>query len=293
MSWATSDFRRRPDSWRAWHRRLYVRTDEVVAKRPPLIAYDESIISLYRWHMVTPPDTDLYVMQNHLGLIKVGKSGNVERRRKQLALADRCEIATVHIVGRGGHRERLILELLSRHREYGEWFSGDECSRSAVRKLTGMSNHLDWVYPAANGEEIDDWISQLQTLREMESREKLSRRLIRDLRTSAQSGSAPSDHYDFKIWEMIWKYDKGLDPWVTWLDDGQGNAVGLATRYRNDTPQRLPAFTSNVSAALLTWPDDERPDCWTGSAMACCAQGLALRLTRMRERSRSGANLPA
>jgi hypothetical protein len=236
-----------------------------------------------------PRVTDLYVMQNHLGLIKVGKSNNVERRRNQLARADRCEVTIVHVIPNGGCDERAVLQVLSDHCKYGEWFSGSASTRAAVKRLTCIPQTVEWPFPEAAKEHIDSWITQLEELRQTASREKLSQRLINDLAASAHSDAGISEHYDFKIWEMIWKYDAGLDPWVFWTTDEQGNELRLAKRYTDDTPQPLPAFTSEISAALLTWPDDLRPDYWTGSAITCCVEGLVRRRERMFVRDRSYA----
>lgn len=38
----------------------------------------------------------LYVMQNQFGLVKIGKSVDVELRRRRLSKADNCEITLVH-----------------------------------------------------------------------------------------------------------------------------------------------------------------------------------------------------
>lgn len=222
----------------------------------------------------------LYLMQNHLGLIKIGKAVDVERRRKCLISADRCEIQIVHVLRNRGNREREYLALLRTARRYGEWFDGDECTRKTVRGLFDLPADVAWPFPLAADDLVDAWLNQLDRIRSCTSREKLSLRVIRDMENASTPDT--SWHLNAKIWQIIWEYEQGCDPSIWHEEDGST----WVTRHSGASRQPLPFFTADLRSALLVWPERCRPTAWSGDAWSCCLEGLKARRVAMMKHNR-------
>jgi hypothetical protein len=217
----------------------------------------------------------LYLMQNHLGLIKIGKAVDVERRRQHLARADECDIRTVHVLNNGGDQEQLYHALLRRRRLYGEWFDGDEGTRKAIRGLFDLQTDFAWPFSLASLNAVNAWLDQLERIRTRISREKRSQRVIRGM----ENRSSPDTwwHLNWKIWQIIWEYEQEGDPSIWHDEDADGRSVIWVTRDSDTTPEPLPFFTTDLRSALLVWPEDCRPDVWPGDAWSCCIAGLKAR----------------
>ena len=91
-------------------------------------------------------ETDLYVMQNEHGLIKVGQSVDPERRRRQLQTLENCRIALVLALRGKGHREGAIHRKLKKHHIDGEWFDGNDEAREAIGRTIKSGCVLDWPF---------------------------------------------------------------------------------------------------------------------------------------------------
>src|SRR3546814_17853879 len=87
----------------------------------------------------------LYIMQNHVGLIKIGRTGqNVEARRRAIERDDACTIKIVAVIEDGGDFEEIMLANLDEHQVIGEWYDGSEMCRidlaSEVREIGRASS---------------------------------------------------------------------------------------------------------------------------------------------------------
>lgn len=222
----------------------------------------------------------LYVMQNQFGLVKIGKSVDVELRRRRLSKADNCEITLVHIGEDKGEQERTYLTLLAKYQVYGEWFEGTALSREAIASVCSIPSETIWPFELKDQREIETWIDELDRSRTRESRLKLSQRLIRNMEKDAY---LPTEerwhfHYNFKIWQFIWEYVEGLNPQVWTESDGNRESVSVATHDYNSEVYKLPNFTSDLTAAMTIWPAKSRPTHWhSDDAWLCCIQGLKAR----------------
>ncbi len=66
----------------------------------------------------------VYLMESKMtGLWKIGTSKNVKKRRRQLELAQGCEIELLKAIPGGVVLERLLHEKFSEYRTIGEWFT--------------------------------------------------------------------------------------------------------------------------------------------------------------------------
>jgi hypothetical protein len=88
---------------------------------------------------------DLYFIQNpRSGLLKIGISGNVERRLRQLECAAGQRLHLAGVIRKGAYLEQPLLDLFWSRREHGEWVTPSrellllalyECSRECIAYL--------------------------------------------------------------------------------------------------------------------------------------------------------------
>ena len=113
--------------------------------------------------------THLYIMQAQNGLIKVGRSRNVERRRKALMYASGMHIVLILEVENEGWREQSILRSLAAFRRRGEWVAGSLVGKAAVELAVGrdlafpymlrrMDREPEVISPAPVPSPEDDWM---------------------------------------------------------------------------------------------------------------------------------------
>src|SRR5438309_1979624 len=128
----------------------------------------------------------LYIMQNHVGFIKVGRSANVEARRRALERTDECSIAIVAIIETAGEFEETMHVNLGDHRIIGEWFEGDELCRDCIAiEVEALSDaigrelpKLVWPYALAEDELADGWLARCEQHRTGVSIDKEIQRVI-------------------------------------------------------------------------------------------------------------------
>lgn len=79
----------------------------------------------------------LYVMQGSCGRIKIGRSINPEKRRRDLQTQGGRTIRLVAVFQGQGAEERRIHAALAPHRLLGEWFRSSIACRNAIIDLLG------------------------------------------------------------------------------------------------------------------------------------------------------------
>ena len=225
-----------------------------------------------------PNKQDIYIFQNQFGLVKIGRSIDVEKRRKAVERTDKCSVALVAILPGAGRSEERLHDLLVDFRVTGEWFDGSRGMKEVLEKATKKKIPL-WPYefdrvPAS------DWLKQLEILRDEEARSRQFYRMIQIL----SSSSAPNIYSDWQIWNFL--YPNSRRQLVLFYFDGEqkifhdnnGNkriAINPLKKNGNITANKfVPRYTAEVSDAILAWPKQLRPVIWEGTAIDCAIQGL-------------------
>lgn len=104
-------------------------------------------------------------MQNEFGLIKIGRSIDVERRRLTLQSTERCRIQTVEIYTGCGDMEEDIHLDMDDHRLAGEWFDGSDESRATLCELISCDNPpIGWPY-AYDPSGASAWLDHINVVR--------------------------------------------------------------------------------------------------------------------------------
>lgn len=114
--------------------------------------------------MMLTSQTDLYIMQNEHGLIRIGSAIEAIDRRRKFERYDRCKIAIVSVLTGEGHREKECHSELDKYLLSGGWFDGTSEVRKAISRLVHPNAPLHWPYhfDAAASEK---WLAQLNELR--------------------------------------------------------------------------------------------------------------------------------
>lgn len=228
-------------------------------------------------------------MQNHLGFIKVGRSTRVEHRRRSLEVADECTIRLVAVVEGAGEFEETMLFNLDEHRLIGEWFEGDDLCRACVEiEVASLSEALGreprklmWPYPLADDAAADDWIKRCEDRRALVSINNAYGRQIASMKEAEPTEPDPSRYHDVALWTLLWRFERQTRT-IVMPKEGK-NDEEVLIGYREGWPDGdiVPYYTTDVAAALLLWPDSDRPKTWSGSAWSCCIEGLKARKTRL------------
>jgi hypothetical protein len=96
------------------------------------------------------PGQHLYIMQmDRTGAVKIGRSGNVDRRRNEVQTGCPYKVRIILVVKDKGPLERNLHRRLQRFRTGGfdgEWFEVD-----------GLPSLPDWIYEQLDLELIDSW----------------------------------------------------------------------------------------------------------------------------------------
>jgi len=228
--------------------------------------------------MVEPAHQDLYVMQNEFGLIKIGRSVDAETRRKWLQSREQCRIALIAILPGSGDQEERIHIALTEYHLMGEWFHGHREARGAILATVGLPSETLWRY-SVNHQAARQWIERLEQWREDR---KLDKEFGREITTLARA-DGPHYIYDIGIWMLVYHRELAL-PWRMNFRDLNGRKVRMVDKLDGLPEAPIPAFTSDIAAALMVWPDEDRPASWEGSALQCCVAGLKARKRRLPRR---------
>jgi hypothetical protein len=81
----------------------------------------------------------LYIMQNEQGAIKIGRTRNVERRRRGIETGSGNKIRLVFEQKHAGRNERRLHEALAEFRTLGEWFRDTPEFRAILATELGQS----------------------------------------------------------------------------------------------------------------------------------------------------------
>lgn len=87
----------------------------------------------------------LYVLQDSTGRIKIGRSGDPERRCRDLQNSSGRKITLVLVLEMRGDDEQRVLASSAEHRVYGEWFINSEGSRRDISAAIGVA--IEWPLP--------------------------------------------------------------------------------------------------------------------------------------------------
>ena len=215
----------------------------------------------------------LYLMQNHLGLIKLGRSVNPETRRRSLEATENCEIRLVAIFENDGELEEEIHRALDRYRLVGEWFSGEANARRAIRRKLNLPRDTLWPFELSDPESANRWLDQLEDRRWLRSVDREYGRLIREMSEYAEPPSDPSRWWDVHIWSAIWRFEYQIDTIVSVENDNCDDPVLIGYR-RGLEPTTVPAYTSDIVAAKQLWPAGVESDPFVATPWEFCIAGL-------------------
>lgn len=224
----------------------------------------------------------IYIFQNHVGLVKVGRSANVGQRKIQVQSDARCRIEIVHIYHFAGDNEEWLLDRLARFRLTGEWFDGSADMKAELASATQNQN-LNWPFPL-DEQAAAIWLTELELKRDIEARDRNFRRFIRILSQSSQ----PSHWHDMDIWRLLHpKSRQRLYHHVPengklrrFVDADGYNRVAISPKKVLggwEVKKFVPIYTADIDDALSVWPDEVRPTRWDGTAIECCLAALKQR----------------
>lgn len=210
--------------------------------------------------MVEPSSQDIYVAQNEHGLIKIGRAMWIAERIRGLRRSERCELHLVTVLANSGHREEEFHIRLDKHRLHGEWFNGNKTARSAVERVMKIKGVTWPIKHDPTGAFL--WHHYMLRVRLVEA---VKRDIYRHY-TTLRGSQGPHWAHDLGIYASMERARKELR-----LDGRSGEQP--STHGIIERPP-IPAYTSDVAAALTIWPAEVRPSEWTGTAMECCIEGL-------------------
>jgi hypothetical protein len=211
----------------------------------------------------------LYVLQNEYGLVKIGRSRDLEQRRASLTRRHQCAIAKVHVLENSGHLEEWIHLTLASHRLAYEWFSGDPNSRGAIETLIGTKLTWPYEYNAAQGLE---WIEKVHDVQALDYWRRQERNLVRNLKSAVTGTGRYADYNADKAWLLESEIGRVYDGYTD-LSVGE-----LVTGIREGDASRtqVPQYTRDMAAAMRLWAADtpvsrRRP---VHDALDCCLAAL-------------------
>lgn len=230
----------------------------------------------------------LYVTQNEFGLIKIGRSHDVERRCRYLARELGCQIDIVAVVPESGHMEEYFHITLDHHCVGYEWFDGTEEAKAEIVSEMLIADLVEaWPF-ALDRSKADAWLDSFYDHQATLSIKKSRLREFNYFRTNVFGTMDPKHQignrsHDLRLWRIINEdLEDEFVPTFEKLKDGTYDAV-LEKRSTGKKVGRIPDYTTVLDDALLVWPDSKRPKVWTicvkGSTLAftCAVMGLAAR----------------
>lgn len=235
----------------------------------------------------------LYIMQNHVGLIKIGRTGqNVEARRRAIERDDACTIKIVAVIEDGGDFEEIMLANLDEHQVIGEWYDGSEMCRidlaSEVRALcealTCDAPTLDWPYNLANQETTENWLVECEQRRIAASVVRQYSRVIGRLKNWNSEQIDELRCRDTEIWTTLYRFERQAGTMALNDTTSAGERI-LIGHYSNGPASGMviPNYVDDVAAALSLFPTPTRPIAWDGSILDCCIAAIEARRTFINE----------
>lgn len=225
----------------------------------------------------------LYIIQNHLGLIKIGKTRQLKIRLGRIERDDLCTVQLVSLHQDKGDEEQKYLSHFEPYRLVGEWLDGHDRARKDIADHLCSGPATQWPFQPASDSKIAKWLDEVEAKRSAISKAKLSQRFIRKMENFYERDGSWNLHCDWKIGQIIWEYDEEHS-YQTIPQKIDSIDTTLVSFGDVDLRFPLPKFTANISDALLTWPESERPQRWSGTAWDCCIEGLKARRNNMLSR---------
>lgn len=235
----------------------------------------------------------LYIMQNHIGLIKIGRTGQtVDARRRAIERDDACTVNVVAVVEDGGDCEELMLMNLDDYRVIGEWFDGSEMCRANVglevlalcEALGCDAPALAWPYNLADQETTDRWLEQCEQRRTSASVVRQYSRVINRLKKWDSEQIDRLRYRDTEIWTTLYRFERQLGTMALNDTNSAGEPV-LIGHYSNGPTggMVIPQYVDDVLAALSLFPTSMRPIVWDGSSLSCCVAAIEARRSFINE----------
>jgi len=226
--------------------------------------------------VVAPKVQDLYLLQNEFGLIKIGRSVDVERRRSRLTYQDRAQVEIVAVFPFAGDQEEPAHIALHEHRLIGEWFSGNDEARVAIGRYFKLE--LTWPFEF-NAEYAALWLGHMQRVRQVR---KVRQSIYRAVQT-LQRWEGPKHILD-EIAFTAWREAVSGTPANVLARELLGMSVAARLEHQRTRGQVAELRVStDQGAALQLWPDDTRPRHWNGSPLQCCIAALQEWRSRLKE----------
>lgn len=218
--------------------------------------------------MTDPRSQALYVMQNEVGLIKIGRALDPSARRQTLVQEERCAIEIVAVLPGWGDREEATHIALRDHAIEGEWFVGSNQARAAMAALLPGLSHRKWPY-VYDAEQAGVWLDSFYDRRDRRSIKKQFRRIL----TVHLLQNEPGPDADASLQLLIGLTATGSLPSVAYQG---GQAIYWTAGSSRPIP--VPPYSTDPALALSLWPEKARPAVWDGSAYDCCVAAMRARL---------------
>jgi hypothetical protein len=206
---------------------------------------------------------DLYVMQNSVGCLKIGRSAAPITRKKSIASIDLCSLELVVVLEGQGHFEENVHHKLDEHRLTGEWFDGSDKSKKAVAEALNIRN-IAWPF-VQNDAIAGEWLKKLETKRDLAARIREHNRLLKMI-SKYNYGSRILDR-------MIFNEINTYEYMEITLDIDRNYRFSYINQPDIYGPI-LPYYSTKLTDALQIWPAQLRPNDWLGSVIECCIEGL-------------------
>lgn len=216
-------------------------------------------------------------MQNHVGLIKIGRSASVEARRKAIGFTQRCNVSLVAVINDEGDHEEAIHAALDDYRIIGEWFDGTDQARQAVVVEAGLDPATEWPVALADDEVVEMWLKTLSERMLLTSRDKDIQKTIRQMTNNPPALDPEYRWEDVRLYTTYWQTICGRSAYVIVGCDDEGSPMYTGTRDgagEDVIEEPIPNYLTCMDAALSLWPDSDRPFAWQGSVRDCCIAGL-------------------
>ena len=68
-------------------------------------------------------DSYLYIFKNEIGKVKIGRSTNVEKRRKNIQSQSGMKVECIYMLENGSKYERKLHKYFEKYQTIGEWFN--------------------------------------------------------------------------------------------------------------------------------------------------------------------------
>lgn len=219
----------------------------------------------------------LYVMQNHVGLIKIGRSVSVVARRKAIEATHRCQVSLVAVIKDAGNWEEAIHAALDDFRIIGEWFDGTDQAREAVVIEVGLDPGIEWPIALADNEAVNSWLEALSERMLFITRDKDIQKVIREMTNNPPAVDTEYRWEEVRLYTTYWQSICEQSAVVSVSSDDNDCVIYTGIRRVDgaDTIEDpLPNYFTCMDAALSLWPASCRPSVWEGSARDCCIAGL-------------------